>query len=150
LVTSHVGQRLGDRLRHADETPLFPVLRLLHSVRHHPTLVAQSPLPGGERAWLLRRQSLPQSTHCRKRAPAALRARRRIVEHRRLPYLGVLSERTPPLHRRIQGLDWPAIGRDLDALGHAVVRDLLSPADCAAMARLYGEEKRFRSRVIMA
>ncbi|MBV9832883.1 MAG: 2OG-Fe(II) oxygenase [Alphaproteobacteria bacterium] len=61
-----------------------------------------------------------------------------------------MSDRTIQPYRRIQGLDWQAIGRDLDALGHAVVRDVLSVAECTALGRLYGEEKHFRSRVIMA
>jgi hypothetical protein len=61
-----------------------------------------------------------------------------------------MPDRTTPLHRRIQAVDWDAVGRDLDALGHAVVRGLLAPAECAGLAKLYGEEKRFRSRVVMA
>lgn len=62
----------------------------------------------------------------------------------------VMPDRPAPLHRRVQSLDWEALGRDLDMLGHAVVRDLLSPAECAGLAALYGEDSRFRSRVIMA
>lgn len=61
-----------------------------------------------------------------------------------------MPDRTTPLHRRLQDLDWQAIGQDLDATGHAVVRALLRPADCASLVRLYGEDKHFRSRVIMA
>lgn len=61
-----------------------------------------------------------------------------------------MSDRTAPLRRRVQAIDWPAVGRDLDALGHAHVHGLLTPAECAGLAALYGEEQRFRSRVIMA
>jgi hypothetical protein len=61
-----------------------------------------------------------------------------------------MSDGTSPLHRRVQAVDWQAVGRDLDALGHAHVRQLLTPAECAGLAALYGEERRFRSRVIMA
>src|SRR5690349_14586098 len=62
----------------------------------------------------------------------------------------VMSDRAPTLHRRVQTLDWQSIDRDLDSLGHAVVRGLLDPTQCAALAALYGDEGRFRSRVIMA
>lgn len=61
-----------------------------------------------------------------------------------------MSDRTTGLCRRIEGLDWQAIGRNLDSLGHAVVRNLVTSAECASLAGLYVEEKRFRSRVIMA
>jgi len=61
-----------------------------------------------------------------------------------------MSDRSTPLHRRVATLDWDALGRDLDLLGHAVVRGLLSPAECAGLAKLYGEDAHFRSRVIMA
>ncbi|MGE0422239.1 MAG: 2OG-Fe(II) oxygenase [Reyranellaceae bacterium] len=55
-----------------------------------------------------------------------------------------------PLDRRARSLDWQSLGRDLDTLGHAVVRNLLTPAECAALGALYGDATRFRSRVIMA
>jgi hypothetical protein len=55
-----------------------------------------------------------------------------------------------PLRRRARSLDWQSLGRDLDALGHAVVRGLLTPAECASLGALYGEASRFRSRVVMA
>lgn len=61
-----------------------------------------------------------------------------------------MPDRTTAPCRRIQDLDWQAIGRDLDTMGHAAVRGVLSPAECAALAKLYGEERNFRSRVIMA
>lgn len=61
-----------------------------------------------------------------------------------------MSERTTSLRRRVQAIDWQAVSGDLDALGHAVVRALLTPAECAALAGLYGQEGRFRSRVVMA
>lgn len=76
--------------------------------------------------------------------------RARIAADAPAPYLGGMSDRTTPLHRRIRAVDWDAVGRNLDALGHAVLRSLLAPAECAALAALYGEEQRFRSRVIMA
>jgi hypothetical protein len=54
------------------------------------------------------------------------------------------------LAERVAGLDWPALGADLDARGCAVLPGLLPPAECAALAALYDEDARFRSRVVMA
>ena len=61
-----------------------------------------------------------------------------------------MSIRATPLRRRAQSLDWQSLGRDLDTLGHAVMRNLLTPAECAGLGALYAEAPRFRSRVIMA
>lgn len=46
--------------------------------------------------------------------------------------------------------DWPAITAQLDSRGCAVFPRLLQPALCRELARLYGEEHRFRSRIIMS
>jgi hypothetical protein len=43
-----------------------------------------------------------------------------------------------------------AIGAELDARGHAVVRNVLAPNDCEALAALYSHDAPFRSRVVMA
>ncbi|MEN0073314.1 MAG: 2OG-Fe(II) oxygenase [Paracraurococcus sp.] len=51
---------------------------------------------------------------------------------------------------RIAGLDWPRIHATLDAHGAAPTGTLLTPAECAGLAALYGEEAGFRSRVVMA
>ena len=51
---------------------------------------------------------------------------------------------------RIAGFDWPGVERDLDAQGSALLPGLLSPADCAGLSRLYGQEAGFRSRVVMS
>lgn len=47
-------------------------------------------------------------------------------------------------------LDWPQLERDLDARGCAVVRALLSPEQCAALAESYAQREPFRSRVVMS
>lgn len=47
-------------------------------------------------------------------------------------------------------LDWARIGVDLDAQGWALTSPLLTPAECAEVAALYGDDARFRSRVVMA
>lgn len=59
----------------------------------------------------------------------------------------------PAITARVAELDWDRIGADLNARGAAMSGPLLSPAECRALADLYGEEApsaRFRSRVMMA
>ena len=51
---------------------------------------------------------------------------------------------------RIGALDWARVARELDARGSAVLEDLVSPDDCRALAALYSEDARFRSRIVMA
>ena len=46
--------------------------------------------------------------------------------------------------------DWAQCGADLDAQGWAVLPGMLAPAECTALAGMYAEEARFRSRVVMA
>ena len=51
--------------------------------------------------------------------------------------------------RRLETLDWIAAGRSLDERGYATVPALLTPAQCSALAAMYDERERFRSRVVM-
>ena len=51
---------------------------------------------------------------------------------------------------RVDALDWPGIGRDLNTQGSAVIAGLLDAAECTALAALYRKEDSFRSRVVMA
>jgi len=53
------------------------------------------------------------------------------------------------LSHRIAGLDGAALGRELDAWGCALVPAVLRPPECTALAALYDDERRFRSRVVM-
>jgi uncharacterized protein len=46
--------------------------------------------------------------------------------------------------------DWARISTELDAQGSAVLESLISPEECGALAALYPNEERFRSRVVMA
>lgn len=55
-----------------------------------------------------------------------------------------------PLAARAAALPWSSIEHDLDAYGYAVVTSLLAPRECCALAGLYGDDARFRSRVVMA
>ncbi len=47
-------------------------------------------------------------------------------------------------------VDWSRVASDLDARGSAVIEGLLDPEECRAIAAMYDEEERFRSRIVMA
>jgi hypothetical protein len=47
-------------------------------------------------------------------------------------------------------IDWTGVASELDAHGCATVGPLLSPRECRAIAGLYGSDRPFRSRVVMA
>lgn len=49
----------------------------------------------------------------------------------------------------LAAIDWRAAEQQLDADGSALLPALLSPEQCAALAALYDEPARFRSRVVM-
>jgi hypothetical protein len=49
----------------------------------------------------------------------------------------------------VKQIDWQAVGRDLDADGHAVLPDFLREEDCAALVAGYDDDGRYRSRVVM-
>ncbi|MFM9843356.1 MAG: 2OG-Fe(II) oxygenase [Dongiaceae bacterium] len=51
---------------------------------------------------------------------------------------------------RATALDWQRPSADLDSQGCAVIEGLLPPVTCRALAALYEDENRFRSRVVMA
>ena len=57
---------------------------------------------------------------------------------------------TRALAERVDAVDWPRVGDALDAQGSAVIEGLLSAAECAALAALYADDAKFRSRVVMA
>src|SRR5258708_40141323 len=50
---------------------------------------------------------------------------------------------------RVDALDWAQASGDLDAHGCAVLKGLLSAQECRAMAGLYPDDAKFRSRVVM-
>jgi hypothetical protein len=60
------------------------------------------------------------------------------------------EHRTARIAERVAGLDWGDIARRLDEDGHAVMASLLTASESESMAALYGEEHRFRSRIVMA
>ena len=50
---------------------------------------------------------------------------------------------------RVAALDWAEIGRSLDAHGGAVLKGVLPPDECEALAGAYADDGLFRSRVVM-
>jgi hypothetical protein len=50
---------------------------------------------------------------------------------------------------RIEAIDWTSVSNELDAQGCAVIEGLLSAQQCLALAALYPDDSRFRSRVVM-
>jgi uncharacterized protein len=50
---------------------------------------------------------------------------------------------------RVNALDWPQVGNELDDQGSALLPGVLSAQECQALAALYEEESIFRSRVVM-
>jgi uncharacterized protein len=51
---------------------------------------------------------------------------------------------------RVRAIDWPQVRHELDAQGCAVLKGLLSPEECSALAALYPDDTHFRSRIVMA
>src|ERR1700761_4143875 len=60
------------------------------------------------------------------------------------------TERERDIASRVDDLDWDGIRSDLDDYGAASIGKLLSPRECGALTALYGDESRFRSRIVMA
>ena len=56
----------------------------------------------------------------------------------------------PSIAARLAGLDWAALEAQLDERGYARTPPLLTDEECSALVGLYGEDRRFRSRVDMA
>ena len=50
---------------------------------------------------------------------------------------------------RVEAVDWAQATADLDGQGAAVLKGLLSPEQCRALAALYPDDARFRSRIVM-
>ena len=51
---------------------------------------------------------------------------------------------------RLAGEDWAAIRESLQGHGNAILRNMLTPAECTQIAEMYPDSKAFRSRVVMA
>jgi uncharacterized protein len=59
------------------------------------------------------------------------------------------AQRSSPMSERVDALDWPSMEVEMSDQGYVVTPPLLLPAECVALADLYAEEDRFRSRVVM-
>ena len=51
---------------------------------------------------------------------------------------------------RLQRLDWRTLEEELDTQGSTVLKGVLSPRECAAIAQLYQADEPFRSRIVMS
>src|SRR5277367_5414646 len=56
---------------------------------------------------------------------------------------------SPDRAARVDAIDWGQATGDLDAQGCAVLKSLLAPEECRALAALYGDDVHFRSRIVM-
>jgi hypothetical protein len=54
------------------------------------------------------------------------------------------------IEARLVALDWEHVAASLDADGSAVIGPVLSPQECQSLAAAYGDDERFRSRIVMA
>jgi uncharacterized protein len=57
---------------------------------------------------------------------------------------------TDGIQERVDRIDWQRVSAELDAEGSAAVEGLLSPNECESLSKLYSENDRFRSRVVMS
>jgi len=57
---------------------------------------------------------------------------------------------TDPWRTRVESGDWAAIAAELDELGGALLPQLVTPAEAAALRSLYPDHRRFRATVNMA
>jgi len=68
--------------------------------------------------------------------------------------MGAAAKKVPAsaesIERRIDGYDWSSVGAELNSFGCAVLKTLLTPAECQALAALYPDDSHFRSHIHMA
>ena len=50
---------------------------------------------------------------------------------------------------RVDAIDWAQVDSELDAQGCAVLKGLLTAAECRRLAALYPDDAHFRSRIVM-
>jgi hypothetical protein len=56
----------------------------------------------------------------------------------------------PSIEARLAALDWKQVAASLDTDGCAVIGSVLSPEECKSLTETYGDDERFRSRIVMA
>lgn len=59
------------------------------------------------------------------------------------------SETVESIAERWSGVAWEQVEAELDGYGGAVLKDLLTPEECDAIAAMYSDDAKFRSRVVM-
>ncbi|HKU08626.1 MAG TPA: 2OG-Fe(II) oxygenase, partial [Bradyrhizobium sp.] len=55
----------------------------------------------------------------------------------------------PDIAARVDAIDWAQATAELDAQGCALLKSLLTPDECAALAAMYPDDSHFRSRIVM-
>lgn len=66
-----------------------------------------------------------------------------------MPKAAPKTSQTQSIADRIDALDWKAATDSLSQRGYAVTAQILLPEECASLAAMYGDEARFRSRIVM-
>jgi len=54
------------------------------------------------------------------------------------------------INTRVEAVDWASVSTHLDGYGWAMLKTLLTADECESIAALYEDDRRFRSRVVMA
>lgn len=60
------------------------------------------------------------------------------------------TRRGAGLDARIDARDWTRLSADLDEHGFATIDKVMDEDECRAIAQLYGDDRRFRSHIVMA
>lgn len=58
-------------------------------------------------------------------------------------------DHSPSIAQRVAALSWDALHQDLDQRGYALVKQLLTAAECQSVRELYSRAELFRSRIVM-
>jgi uncharacterized protein len=61
----------------------------------------------------------------------------------------IVTRPSSDIAARVDAIDWAQASRDLDNQGCAILKGLLSPDQCRALAALYPDDAHFRSRIVM-
>lgn len=61
-----------------------------------------------------------------------------------------MPRKTASIRERLRRLPWIGVEESLREFGYARLGQILSPEECGALRRLYGEDRRFRSTIDMA
>src|ERR687883_693526 len=62
---------------------------------------------------------------------------------------GRKNQSSSDIAARVDAIDWAQTNPELDAQGCAVLKGLLTPDECNALAAMYPNDSHFRSRIVM-